>query len=447
MPTDSPSTPSQGRREVAMGLIRLVRECTDFPIHKHAAHVIRKVDRHPVTGKWRAEGWKTGEQLRFRHQIRRVLGSRVDINRLFERLEPTRWRGDDIADAFWTFFLRNVHGADAFPDVVNVKQELLVKKTNNTSSSTSPRGTEPYALNDEFFHRRGLTRDDFVNALARCVERPDETFPEWLRLAGWDDVCEGDRDPSEYELPPAPSRTISAPRRARSAVQVPDTINKKRKRCESLGPSASDASEATDATCGHVRGAELKKMQKNAIGSLADDVDARGDAHGTHTALRTTHRRRRRPAPTELILPKIKEEGNDGYESTTARADFVVAASTLAAATQLGDFNAVAAALRTLIAAAPNVAPNVNDDDGSLSSLASDVFAEYNRDLMTDDADDVTESVFDDEASVFEEDGVLSSRVRILEAPNLESAGIERLDSIPEDAAPDLLEDLLAASL
>ena len=71
-----------------MGLIRLVRECTDFPIHKHAAHVIRKVDRHPVTGKWRAEGWKTGEQLRFRHQIRRVLGSRVDINRLFERLEP-----------------------------------------------------------------------------------------------------------------------------------------------------------------------------------------------------------------------------------------------------------------------------------------------------------------------------------------------------------------------
>jgi len=438
-----------------MGLIRLVREHTDFPIHKHAAHVIRKVDRHPVTGKWRAEGWKTGEQLRFRHQIRRVLGSRVDINRLFERLEPARWRGDDIADAFWTFFLRNVHGADAFPDVVNVKQELLVKKTNNTSSSTSPRGTEPYALNDEFFHRRGLTRDDFVNALARCVNRPDETFPSWLRLAGWNDVCEGDRDPSEYELPPAPSRTISAPRRARSAVQVPDTINKKRKRCESLGPSASDASEATDATCGHVRGAELKKMQKNAIGSLADDVDARGDAHGTHTALRTAHRRRRAPPPTELILPNIKEEGGDEYETsrddeykpTSARADFVVAASTLAAATQLGDFNAVAAALRTLIAAAPNVAANDDDDDGSLSSLASDVFAEYNRDLMTDDADDVTESVFDDEASVFEEDGVLSSRVRILEAPNLESAGIERLDSIPEDAAPDLLEDLLAASL
>ena len=457
MPTDSPSTPSQGRREVAMGLIRLVREHTDFPIHKHAAHVIRKVDRHPVTGKWRAEGWKTGEQLRFRHQIRRVLGSRVDINRLFERLDPARWRGDDIADAFWTFFLRNVHGADAFPDVVNVKQELLVKKTNNTSSSTSPRGTEPYALNDEFFHRRGLTRDDFVNALARCVERPDETFPSWLRLAGWNDVCEGDRDPSEYELPPAPSRNISAPRRPHSTVQVPDTINKKRKRGASLGPSASDASEATDATCGHVRGAELKKMQKNAIGSLADDVDARGDAHGTHTALQTTHRRRIRPPPTELILPNIKEEvadeyessRDDAYEPTSARADFVVAASTLAAATQLGDFNAVAAALRTLIAAAPNVATSVNDDDGdgSLSSLASDVFAEYNRDLMTDDADDVTESVFDDEASVFEEDGVLNSRVRILEAPNLECAGIERLDSIPEDAAPDLLEDLLAASL
>ena len=442
MPTDSPSTPSQGRREVAMGLIRLVREHTDFPIHKHAAHVIRKVDRHPVTGKWRAEGWKTGEQLRFRHQIRRVLGSRVDINRLFERLDPARWRGDDIADAFWTFFLRNVHGADAFPDVVNVKQELLVKKTNNTSGSNPPRGTEPYALNDEFFHRRGLTRDDFVNALARCVARPDETFPSWLRLAGWNDVCEGDRDPSEYELPPAPSRTISAPRRAHSTVQVPDTINKKRKRGESLGPSASDASEATDATCGHVRGAELENIEKNAIGSLADDVDA-------------THRRRRAPPPRELILPNIKEEVGDGYETsrddeykpTSARADFVVAASTLAAATQLGDFNAVAAALRTLIAAAPNVAANDDDDDGSLSSLASDVFAEYNRDLMTDDADDVTESVFDDEASVFEEDGVLSSRVRILEAPNLESAGIERLDSIPEDAAPDLLEDLLAASL
>ena len=438
-----------------MGLIRLVRECTDFPIHKHAAHVIRKVDRHPVTGKWRAEGWKTGEQLRFRHQIRRVLGSRVDINRLFERLEPTRWRGDDIADAFWTFFLRNVHGADAFPDVVNVKQELLVKKTNNTSSSNSPRGTEPYALNDEFFHRRGLTRDDFVNALARCVDRPDETFPSWLRLAGWDDVCEGDRDPSEYELPPAPSRTISAPRRTHSTVQVPDKINKKRKRGESLGPSASDASEATDATCGHVRGEKINA--KNAIGSLADDVDARGDAHGTHTALRTTHRRRIRPPPTELILPNIEEEVGDGHESsrddeyepTSARADFVVAASTLAAATQFGDFNAVAAALRTLIAAAPNVAANVNDDDddGALSSLASDVFAEYNRDLMTDDADDVTESVFDDEASVFEEDGVLNSRVRILDAANLESAGIERLDSIPEDAAPDLLEDLLAASL
>ena len=290
------------------------------------------------------------------------------------------------------------------------------------------------------------------------MDRPDETFPEWLRLAGWDDVCEGDRDPSEYELPPAPSRTISAPRRADSTVQVPDKdkINKKRKRGESLGPSASDASEATDATCGHVRGAEREKMKKNAIGSLADDVDARGDAHGTHTALRTTHRRRRAPLSCELILPNIKEEVDDGYETsrddeyepTSARVDFVVAASTLAAATQLGDFNAVAAALRTLIATAPNVAANVNDDDdGALTSLASDVFAEYNRDLMTDDADDVTESVFDDEASVFEEDGVLSSRVRILEAPNLESAGIERLDSIPEDAAPDLLEDLLAASL
>ena len=129
MPTDSPSTPSQGRREVAMGLIRLVREHTDFPIHKYAAHVIRKVSHHPVTGVWRAEGWKTGEQHRFRLQIRRVLGTHVDITRLFERLQPARWTGDDIADAFWTFFLRNVYGATAFPDVVDVKRELVVKKT------------------------------------------------------------------------------------------------------------------------------------------------------------------------------------------------------------------------------------------------------------------------------------------------------------------------------
>ena len=113
---------------MAMGLIRLVREHTDFPIHKYAAHVIRKVSHHPVTGVWRAEGWKTGEQHRFRLQIRRVLGTNVDINRLFERLQPARWTGDDIADAFWTFFLRNVYGATAFPDVVDVKRELLVKK-------------------------------------------------------------------------------------------------------------------------------------------------------------------------------------------------------------------------------------------------------------------------------------------------------------------------------
>ena len=118
-----------------MGLIRLVREHTDFPIHKYAAHVIRKVSHHPVTGVWRAEGWKTGEQHRFRLQIRRVLGTNVDINRLFERLQPARWTGDDIADAFWTFFLRNVYGATAFPDVVDVKRELLVKKNTLTTQA------------------------------------------------------------------------------------------------------------------------------------------------------------------------------------------------------------------------------------------------------------------------------------------------------------------------
>ena len=187
-----------------MGLIRLVRELTDFPIHKHAAHVIRKVSHHPVTGVWRAEGWKTGEQHRFRLQIRRVLGTNVDINRLFERLQPARWTGDDIADAFWTFFLRNVYGATAFPDVVDVKRELLVKKTTLTqqagarSASTTGRGknTEPYVLSDAFFHRRGLSRDAFVRALEACVKHPEKTFPGWLAAAGWDDVTTGPRDPA-----------------------------------------------------------------------------------------------------------------------------------------------------------------------------------------------------------------------------------------------------------
>ena len=113
------------------------------------------MSHHPVTGVWRAEGWKTGEQHRFRLQIRRVLGTNVDINRLFERLQPARWTGDDIADAFWTFFLRNVYGATAFPDVVDVKRELLVKKTTlaqqagaRSASATGARGknTEPYVL-------------------------------------------------------------------------------------------------------------------------------------------------------------------------------------------------------------------------------------------------------------------------------------------------------------
>jgi len=194
-----------------MGLIRLVREHTDFPIHKYAAHVIRKVSHHPVTGVWRAEGWKTGEQHRFRLQIRRVLGTNVDINRLFERLQPARWTGDDIADAFWTFFLRNVYGATAFPDVVDVKRELLVKKNTLTTqagarSASAARGknTEPYVLSDDFFHRRGLSRDAFVRALEACVKHPDETFPGWLAAAGWEDVTAGARDPAEYLLPPPP---------------------------------------------------------------------------------------------------------------------------------------------------------------------------------------------------------------------------------------------------
>ena len=43
MGSDKPSGPSQGRREVAMRLIQMVRHLTDFPIHKYATHVIRKV--------------------------------------------------------------------------------------------------------------------------------------------------------------------------------------------------------------------------------------------------------------------------------------------------------------------------------------------------------------------------------------------------------------------
>ena len=86
-------------------------------------------------------------------------------------------------------------------------------------------------------------------------------------------------------------------------------------------------------------------------------------------------------------------------------------------------------------------------DGDPFASLAADVFAEYNRDLMVDDGDlTCTESVFDDDASVFDEGEVTTSRVRTLEAPPVEDAGIERLCSIPEDAETDLLGDLLAAS-
>ena len=86
--------------------------------------------------------------------------------------------------------------------------------------------------------------------------------------------------------------------------------------------------------------------------------------------------------------------------------------------------------------------------DRYFASLAADVFAEYNRDLMAEYSGDLTctESVFDDDASVFDEGDVTTSRVRTLEAPPVEDAGIERLCSIPEDAETDLLGDLLAAS-
>ena len=112
---------------MAMGLIRLVRELTDFPIHKHAAHVIRKVSHHPVTGVWRAEGWKTGEQHRFRLQIRRVLGTNVDINRLFERLQPARWTGDDIADC--------IAWAASRPAHVNIDEILVRPRAQATATA------------------------------------------------------------------------------------------------------------------------------------------------------------------------------------------------------------------------------------------------------------------------------------------------------------------------
>ena len=52
MPTDKPSGPSQGRREVAMRVIQMVRHLTDFPLHKYAAHVITKT-WDPATRKFR----------------------------------------------------------------------------------------------------------------------------------------------------------------------------------------------------------------------------------------------------------------------------------------------------------------------------------------------------------------------------------------------------------
>ena len=469
---------------MAMGLIRLVRELTDFPIHKHAAHVIRKVSHHPVTGVWRAEGWKTGEQHRFRLQIRRVLGTNVDINRLFERLQPARWTGDDIADAFWTFFLRNVYGATAFPDVVDVKRELLVKKTTLTqqagarsASATGARGknTEPYVLSDVFFHRRGLSRDAFVRALEACVKHPDTTFPGWLAAAGWDDVTTGPRDPAEYLLPedPPPSREPSSkepPLKETGDTKIVRHVGRGKKRGRGDGAThagevseTDGASGATDATRVSARVARrrlIKTVDKNgrrrSLGSLADDDDDDDD----DDARSAPARRIGRPDDT----PPNVEDGtrNGAGKGTRTAADdddgrrrFVAAAASLASATQLGDVESIAAALRTLVdaraawttAEGPAAAFEAATDGDPFASLAADVFAEYNRDLMADDGDlTCTESVFDDDASVFDEGDVMTSRVRILEAPPVEGAGIERLCSIPEDAETDLLDDLLAAS-
>ena len=465
---------------MAMGLIRLVREHTDFPIHKYAAHVIRKVSHHPVTGVWRAEGWKTGEQHRFRLQIRRVLGTNVDINRLFERLQPARWTGDDIADAFWTFFLRNVYGATAFPDVVDVKRELLVKKTTlaqqagaRSASATGARGknTEPYVLSDVFFHRRGLSRDAFVRALEACVKHPDTTFPGWLAAAGWDDVTTGPRDPAEYLLPEDPPPSREPPSKEPPLKETGDTkivrhVGRGKKRGRGDGAThagevsetdgASGATDATRVSARVARRGKIKTVDKNgrrSLGSLADDDDDDDDD------ARSAPGRRARPDDTPTVTSDGTRNGAGKGTRTAADEDgqsrrrFVVAAASLAAATQLGDVESVAAALKTLVThASPTTALAAFDaatdvGDRYFASLAADVFAEYNRDLMADGTElTCTESVFDDDASVFDEGEVTTSRVRTLEAPPVEDAGIERLCSIPEDAETDLLGDLLAAS-
>ena len=199
MGSDKPSGPSQGRREVAMRLIQMVRHLTDFPIHKYATHVIRKVpgSYNPATKKWRKEG----EQWRFRLQIRRVIGRDVDLARLFERLEPRSWTGDAISDAFWTFFLRGAYGAEAIDRPVVVKAELVEKRR---VVGASGKGAYVFAPRDAFFEERKLDRATFVDALRRCVEDPENTFPAWIRAAGWDDVLDGERPAEEYDAPPVP---------------------------------------------------------------------------------------------------------------------------------------------------------------------------------------------------------------------------------------------------
>ena len=118
-----------------------------------------------------------------------------------------------------------------------------------------------------------------------------------------------------------------------------------------------------------------------------------------------------RSAPARRIgrpddTPPNVEDGtrNGAGKGTRTAADddgrrrFVAAAASLASATQLGDVESIAAALRTLVdahastaaegpAAAFEAAFEAATDGDPFASLAADVFAEYNRDLMVDDGE------------------------------------------------------------
>jgi len=300
------------------------------------------------------------------------------------------------------------------------------------------------------------------------VKHPDETFPGWLAAAGWDEVTAGARDPAEYLLPPPPpsKEPEEEPSKEPAGAKIGARgRGKKRRRgdgCHAGEVSDDGASGATDATRVSARVARrrlIKTVDKNgrrSLGSLADDDDDDDDDDDARSA---PSRRRGRPNDTPNVEDGTRN-GNGAEKGTRTGADddgrrrFVVAAASLASATQLGDVDSVAAALRTLVdthasptAEGPAAAFEAATDGDPFASLAADVFAEYNRDLIADDGDlTCTESVFDDDASVFDEGDVMTSKVRILEAPPVEGAGIERLCSIPEDAETDLLDDLLAAS-